>query len=562
MFLLKKKSFFSWDKVSKLLVSYFPLFLIIIIALYLRLNHLNRSVWLQPGYDESRDMLVASHIINNGENINRGPLAAGGMNWLQNSPFYYYLVSCIWFITKNPVSFMYFWAVLMTTPVILGYLIGSKLKDSRLGYILATILAVNYQMVYSSRELLQPHLLLIFSLAFILATISFLKTKKRKLFYLNLLIFLLFFPIHIHYGVLIVLPIGFVFSFYHWIKLNKDNHYSSLGIIFWPVMVLFNIFLSWLFLTFKEKPFDQLYFLKFNNEAKDISSVVDVVKQMYLLLNKMIWGSESLPKYLLLIIFVGFFIVVYRFLGTRKNIYKFVKSVDSKLISFLIIFSSSLLLFYFYHWNISATYILYIFPFILVLFSYLLYSLFSVNKYLAFGCIGFVILNMLLMTDFNIKNNLPVKSFHDQQQELAKIIYDDYKKSAVEDDSFTQPRLLLTWYTTIKNMPYDAWGTSGVWFYLENYFNEPLVYNVNYGLNHAPLFRDPKILYMVCDHRRDLDLIKAECLDRFLDSYPVNLETLKELSVGQYISLWRIELRDDTNVPIRNVVHKDYLIKN
>jgi len=215
----------TFKKTSKMsaLAKVFPqiiLWLIVLIALGFRLYQIDKSVWLQNGYDESRDMLVADHIVNNNEYPTRGPLASGGMEWLNNSPIYYYFVALIWLFIPNPLFFMYFWTILMTTPVLFGYFIGKKAQDKTTGLILASLLAINSQMISSSRELLQPHLLLLFSTAFIWASISYLKEKKYHLKYLLLIIFFLLAPLHFHYGALLILPLGFIFTIYCWLHLN------------------------------------------------------------------------------------------------------------------------------------------------------------------------------------------------------------------------------------------------------------------------------------------------------------------------------------------------------
>src|SRR3990172_43604 len=82
---------------------------IISVGIILRLASLRNYIWFQQGYDESRDMLVAKHIVEYGEWLWRGPYAAGGQNILLNSPVYYYLLAIFWFIARSPYGVMLFW---------------------------------------------------------------------------------------------------------------------------------------------------------------------------------------------------------------------------------------------------------------------------------------------------------------------------------------------------------------------------------------------------------------------------------------------------------------------
>lgn len=536
------------------------LILILGVALFLRLYLINQSVWFQSGYDESRDMLVASHILQ-GEFINRGPLAAGGLNWLKNSAFYYYFVASLWFFTRNPVFFMYFWAILMTTPVLIAYLIGKKINGTRTGLILAGLFAVNFQMVYSSRELLQPHLLLIFSLGFIFAGVSYLKNTHHSLKYLLWMIFFILIPLHFHYGVLILLPTGLSFIFFLWIKMNTQKVELIPHYFFGPLLLFLVMVSTWVLSTYRLVPFDQAYFFLFNFEKHyDISSITQLQKTAFLI-TQMVWGNYFSDTRSLILF--SLFLLFPLSLKMRKFLHWKIEKTKNfqKILSFLFIMSCSFVFFAFYKHDVAETYLLFVFPFFLILLGLSFDLMIQRSRW------GWLILFLSLFilvsnTVQNIFKNLPKTSFHNQQKEIAQTIYEDYKFSYKENTVTPENAFLLTWYTTIRNMPFDGWGTSGVWFYLEKYFGQSLVINTSFGVNHTPKYAHVKTIYMVCDHRSHPELIEKECIDRFLQSYPIVENTLKQLPSQKDLSLWSISVNPEYKRPLINIVHQEFLEEN
>lgn len=108
-------------------------------------------------------------------------------------------------------------------------------------------------------------------------------------------------------------------------------------------------------------------------------------------------------------------------------------------------------------------------------------------------------------------------------------------------------------------MPFDGWGTSGAWYYLEIFFNQQLVSNTSYGVNHTPIEKFPLIIYMICDHRFESELIQTECVDRFVKSYPMIDGELEILSQGSNLSLWSASVKLQNQKQVRNVVHEELL---
>jgi len=535
---------------TKIKPIYILLLIVLLIAIGLRTYKLDKSIWLQVGYDESRDMLVAQHIVS-GELIPRGPLAAGGMNQLMNSPLYYYFTALIWFYTRNPLIFMYIWALMMVAPVLIGYKIGKKTIDEKAGLILATIIAINHQMVASSRELLQPHLLLIFALSFIWAGISFIKSRKHKLRYLNLAIIFIFLPLHFHYGVLISIPFGIILLTYAWNCLYKEK--ISFHHLLSPIILLITVLASWVMLTYRKYPLDQFLFFTSNFETKYNRNPLNQIKESILTLYQLIWGNITFnsESVIFLIAFIFIFIKIKKHtkkeLGLRKSIF------------FLLLMSSSIFFFVFYKHFVAATYLLFILPFFITILALGLRLILQKNRLFGIVVIIITITSMAATTYHRIFVNLPKTSFHNQQQEIAEQVYKHYQSLDYKIYDLNQPSLLISMYTTTQNMPFDGWGTSGVWFYLEKYFKQPLVENTSYGVNHKPINRFPKVIYMVCDHRVLPEMIDQECLQRFKNAYQLEDDKVILINKNLNLSLWGTLLNQNQKKLIRNVVHKELL---
>jgi hypothetical protein len=158
-----------------------------------------------------------------------------------------------------------------------------------------------------------------------------------------------------------------------------------------------------------------------------------------------------------------------------------------------------------------------------------------------------------------IFTDLPLTSFHNQQNEIAEQVYQHYQSLDPNIYDTNQPSLLITWYTTTKKMPFDGWGTSGVWFYLEQFFKKPLVKNNSVGVNHTPIDKYPKVIYMICDHRVLPELIDQECLSRFINAYQLSADKVELINSNLNLSLWSALVNQKEKSPILNVVHRELL---
>lgn len=542
MQIAKHKFFhFSWHRLA--------IILIVALALFLRFYQLDKSVWMQSGYDESRDMLVAKHIVLHKEHVAYGPLAAGGMNWLKNSPVYYYFIAVLWSVTREPVLLMYLWAALMTIPVIFAYYIGKKFQDHLAGIILASFFAVNSQLLYGSRELLQPHLLIICATIFSWSLISNLISKhKYRILHLFSASFFLFIPLHFHYGVLIAMPAAATL-----LGLRAWAHYrNSRQLLSLIILIAFTAYLiwTWVLATYRSFPFDQIYFLSKNRERNYEPNPLEQLGLTMEKINHMLWGETNWIH-----IIVGALLVLSAVLIVLR---KTANDTQKTILSWYMLVSSSALLFIFYKHYVAETYLLYLFPFILISMALILRKI--IERFRIGGSIlsVFIIGWMLQFSWTHTLAYLPTVSYHDQQRQLAEIIAADYRQQDLDLNN-RYPELLITWYTTTYNMPFDGWGSSGIWYYLEDIFAQKLVINTSYGLNHTPLYKRPKLVYMICDHRSRAELVPTECEARFLKSYVIKTNSFVKIKTGENLSLWRATIDNPNNREIRNTVHQDMM---
>ncbi len=542
------------SNLKKISLNNIILILIIVVALFFRFYHLEKYVWMQFESDFSRDMIVAKHIVDNHEFISRGPYAAGGFNFLKNSPIYFYFISIIWFLTRSPVNFMYFYSIFMTLPVLMGYFIGKKAVDNKTGLIFASLLAVNHQMIFSSRELSQPHLLLIFSTGFILSAISFISSKKHKLRNLNFMIFFVMFALHFHYGVLIILPASLLYITYSWFNLNFLSNSRSLKNLYIPILVFLLFFLLWIEMTYTFFPFDQIKFFNLNFQHKINFSFSEQIINTFLTLRQMIWG-DYLLSFLTFPLLITFTFTLF-FTGIRKLV-KLKK--NKNIFVFLLASILSVFLLGFYRQQIFASYMLFLFPFFLMLISLVLRLTVWKYKYLGWFLTFVIIFSMGIFSFKSINDSLPEISYPQQQAEIARQIYDSLTALGNNDPRFMSPNLLVTWYTTARNLPFDGWATGGIWFYLETYFDQNLVKNSNYGVNYEPINIYPKIIYVVCEHRIRQELIDQECLNSFVKLHPYLDNEFESILCGESFSVWSLKVNLTENIVIRPAVNPDLL---
>jgi hypothetical protein len=519
-----------------------------VLGVYLRLQDLDRWVWAQSGFDESRDMLVARHIVIHTEQISKGPLAAGGFNWLQNSPIYYYFLAFIWFFTRNPINFMIIWSLMLSTMIPIGYLLGKTIWDKKLGLIIAALFAFHPTLINQSKELLQPFLLPLFSLLFLFFLSKFYKRKSLLSFCLS--IFFLFIGLHFHYGVFLVLPIGVFWIMHSWFLLI--NNKSKWNIIYVPITLIFLIVGSWILLTYRNFPLDQVYFLTFNFSEK-VQPLADLSKEILIILNESLWWFNSNSIQPIVLTFFFTVTIIYWLVKNRHRKKEFTLVVIPFSMSF------SLFFIFFSRGFIAHTYITAVLPFIIISIAISLRIIIKMNVSAGLLIITVMCFIFYSLAKFYRINNTPTISYHNQKYLMAKAISDNLKLNQSESPN----KFSLALLTTIKNMPYDLWGTSGIWYYLEIFLDRKLVTLTNHGVNFFPDDQgDPNntsYFYLICDHRVHTELIETECLERFKSVRPYLTEEPDIIYSSAEFTLWKFVINTKQQLFPYNYVYTDLL---
>ncbi|MFZ5438157.1 MAG: hypothetical protein ACOZAK_03850 [Patescibacteria group bacterium] len=468
---------------------------IVILGLFLRWQKIDQLVWEQEGNDESRDMLVAEHIVNYQEEVLRGPLAAGGLDWLLNSPLYFYLIAAIWSITKDPLALMKVWATLMSLIPLIGYYIGKEIKNNQLGLIIALMLAINIELIHESKQLLQPFLLPFFSTLFLW---SLLKIEQQiNYFYLSAAIFFLLVQLHFHYGVLLILPAGLILLGNYWLKLLKRD--CSLINLAVPFLTASSIGVLWLLLTFRETVGDQFGFFLLNYSEKS-DSIFTKLQEIGMGIVQMTFSWEVLflaVPTLITLLTAAFFI-------KDKQIDKTIKTIS--------LLAGSVLLMIFSNGAIANTYLLATLPYFIILISIGLYKLIQLNSLLGLIFLIIIPIKIYGLNQYLTRSLIPETSFYKQKEIVAQQIYDDY----FQTNQYKQPNFALA--SINFELPFDGWGTTAFWFHLEKMTNKKLTTLVNYGVNVKPLVNKADKIYLVCELRNSIkkNETKEKCLNLFI----------------------------------------------
>lgn len=91
---------------DKTFFIYFIICLLCLFNLYFSVSVAKNQIWTTAFFDDSRDVLVAKHIVEYQENVTRGPWTDGGDLdstdiKLLSSPLYYWLIAVLWFFQPS-----------------------------------------------------------------------------------------------------------------------------------------------------------------------------------------------------------------------------------------------------------------------------------------------------------------------------------------------------------------------------------------------------------------------------------------------------------------------------
>lgn len=517
-----------------------------LLACQLRMSNLDRLTWGLIGGDESRDMLVAKHMVKHGEWLFQGPRADGNQGSLANSPLYYYLIAAVWAISGDPVRFMYVWAGISSLLVVVAFIAGKVLKDDQTGLILAALVAVNHKYISGAREVFQPHLLAIFAFTFIIS-IGLLLRDRRQTWAALFAVFSLLLSLHFHFAGLLAFPIGFI-----WIGglllMNLIDYKQKLPVLLVIVGVV-SVVVSWAVFVLPTLTAQQTLVLGKGEYAEQVLTVP--FRFRWLSLHWLLYYIVVGVRYSVIEVAVWVGVVLGFIVTQARRLRTFV--IEPGLL-FVVSMSFSAYFTLLYLKVLRETYLLFLVPFILAAFAYLLRWLWVrsiVGKFLVLVAIGAVWQNSITKLSVFI----PGDSVYVQTRDVTATIINDWQTTYGMNAVFNG---LVVWRSTAKPVHSDGWAASGVWYWLEEMSGQLLVQNVpGSALSYLPIASRPQILYLVCDRRFYPEGVAEGCVQYLKSNYPIDPNSLKMLSEHEYLSLFSAVILPDAQ-DVKSLIYKPY----
>ena len=512
------------------------------VGAWFRFSRIFQSTWMLEGYDESRDMLVARHIVEYGDWVWRGPLASGSMNALMNSPVYYYILSVLWFIGRSPFAVMVLWSALLMSIVYMAYRTGMEAGDKQLGIIMALLFAVQPTLISNSRHISQPYLLPLFSVLFLWL---FWRRSPMTLGKLCLLIIVLLFPMHIHYGSLLMLPAGFLWLGAVWIggMFRKQNGLSWKIV---PALVVEYFLMTWVWLTYGKAPFDQQFYLA-GEMQRSLSSVLLKMQDAWIVTADNIWWAKD-P-----VVVIGILVFFAACALWHERVRRNHTHTGSRSYWWMICFAVIPPLIAGFHGDsVHTYYMLGTLPVLLFIIAAGLRALLARNRYVGLVCIG-IVLWIFTEQALTVVSEVPKKPYVEQLRKVANVLYDDYR---ARSPAAGKPPAIALAVLAGKTLPYDGWGTGALWYFLEEYFRQPLVRLDNYGTNFFPIIQRPSYFYVLCDHRGFASGSGSACTRDFRAARPYLLDRKEEkIYASAPFVLWLFYINPSLPVSNYNIAY-------
>lgn len=450
---------------------------IVLLGILLRFFHLDNYLWFQQGYDESRDMLVARHIVEYKERIFRGPLASGGMGHIVNSPLYYWLLALFWFLTPSVYGVAFLWMLLMSTVIALAYKAASNLAGTQTGLLAAFLIAIHPEFIFISRQVHLPYLLA----PLVLAITILITENQTSLKAIGWATFFLFLGLNMHYAILLIVPAMILWLTVTWFRsraLHEDRTLLAAPIIFGVTCLE-----VWLLLTYQRVPFDQFQFFQFVAKGQVGQHAGNPAFRLFF---ELLWESDKAR----LIDGVAFLVLIFSgilFMRTYRS------DKFSAYMWILVLCGSALGLGRFYNGSLVPSYLISILPLGIIISAVGLIALTKQIKWLGILTMAVAVVFFVSKTYYRERYESPSVSMYARTKDLALLLYRD---ASLREGEFT-----LAFLRANPTNPLNFWPTGSLYFTLEQLYGKPLVRLTDDGVNFAPLAANPGYLYIVCDWR-------------------------------------------------------------
>lgn len=490
------------------------LFLILLLGTLLRL-----SVFDYPGphvLDVQRDILIASHIANQGELTLIGP-PNSFFRSLGNSPFYFYLLA-IFMTVRNDLMFVgTINLIFQVLSILTVYLLGKEIFGKSTGIIAAFLVSVSNVIVIQASFPYPPHFM---PPILYLSLLMLVRAYKTKLFYLLIIsVGLFLISGAIHMSAFFLLPLFIVVAYLILRKKSyKFKNYFLIISIFIFALLFFPLLLS---------PLNQTSHLF--SSINDIlpNSLIEFIKNFVLLTHKFInsllheTDFTSTKDYLVMLLIIAFVLIYFLKVKRPQKIYAYV------IIFELIIYISTIALFGNDQDKIYRAYVFYaIFPLCLILVAESINQILQHNKFLKLG--KYIFLLISLPTLMGSSSVLP--STHKNKDIMYKTTHD----LKLEIDNLAKNEKDLRFFQIKTYECHSEICEESVSIFSDALFLIPLEKEfkttfTKIHLGNYIVLNNDKYIFLNCISKNGEPFSEQPCLGNFLSDSP-NYEILKKVS--------------------------------
>lgn len=443
-------------KVDFLLNKYELLIFLIILAfgMYWRLVNIIDVSYIFS--DSGRDLLVAKHMASYGENLLVTPDAAGGFTYLNNTPFYFWLLALFYLITGSVEGVIIVYALASCLVIILAYLFSKQIFKNWSALFLPYFLSISSIFISYSKYIWQPHLLPLFQILSLLFLVKGNQAQKKYLFWSLQIAFLAFY-LHLSYlAFLIITFIFIVFKLIKW-KLIKD-------ILKLMLLTTLNIMLFfYLSNGFNNNSWMEINNLFIGGNNPGLISINNPLESYFnnLTLNLSIifkdFSIASISPLFALLVFCLFLIIIYiLFIADKKN-----KNYDYYLLFFLMLCSIFPISTYFQPLAIH-----HLIPINLLILIFIAAIFDKLKKHIVLIFPIFIIVTFILgRYRSNMLKKNPLSSIEIHKKIAQKIL---------EYNDGLQPMKIITCFDFGHSCSFGVSNSSSIWLYLENLSNRKM----------------------------------------------------------------------------------------
>ncbi len=442
-------------------------------------------------YDDGRDILVASHILRNGEFPLRGPFAAGGFNILRNSPLYYYLIALFHLAGGYSLAGTYLlWILVSVCSVSLLYSVIVYIWHDRNIAVVSAVLAGIHPLYFAvSGTIAQPYLLTI--LTSIMLVLIF--KPEHRLSDVLWMIVVLSVGMHIHLSMVLLVPVISVWIGITSYRLYMRSH-RSIEVLLWPVAVAFVSAVYWFALTFRQSVMDQADAV-LSGKFISLHEIQSAFPRIIATWIDLVVGidRQNTP------VFIGMVSIIIGAMFFSGILYPG-KTRREHLYWLALLFITPLYYSIFYRGTVVNGYFIVLLPIMMVVGAGVIHMISRIHIYAGAGTVlfvGYVFVQSALPQIF------PFAQIHifESMQSVVHAIDINQQVRAGKTDEAARDDFWIAFVSSEPGVLVDSWQTGSFWYLLERRIRHVYVRVVDADINFTVRNRHPKYLYLICDVR-------------------------------------------------------------